>query len=146
MIKKLLLAICLTVFSYGESTFSDPQPTFDNPRKVVFQIYTSNLDKVQHNLSSIYNILKEYPEGSLKVAVVVYANGMRALRNDYNKEQLTRIQSLMEYDVEFYGCKNTMETMKWEEEDFIDDVIYVQAGIVEFIEKQTDGYVGINAY
>ena len=71
---------------------------------------------------------------------------MRAIKKDYDKATLDRINSLMEYDVEFVGCKNTMETMKWTEEDFIDDIEYVQAGIVEIIEKQTAGYIGISPY
>ena len=146
MIKNLLLVLFFTVFVYGESTFSNPQPSFDEPRKVVFQMYDSDLDKVNHNLGTIYNILKEYPEESLKIAVVAYGNGMRAFKKDYDKDTLVRISSLMEYDVEFFACKNTMESMKWTEEDFIDDLIYVQAGIVEFIEKQVDGFVGVNAY
>ena len=144
--KNLLIVLFFTVFVYGETTFSNPKPTFDNPRKVVFQIYDSNLDKVNHNLGTIYNILKEYPEESLKVAVVAYGNGMRALKKDYDKATLTRISSLMEYDVEFFACKNTMESMKWTEDDFIEDLEYVQAGIVEFVEKQIDGYIGVNAY
>ena len=146
MIKNLLLVLFFTVFVYGESTFSNPQPSFDNPRKVVFQIYDSDLDKVNHNLGTIYNILKEYPEESLNIAVVAYGNGMRALKKDYDKKTLERISSLMEYDVEFFACKNTMESMKWTEDDFVDDLIYVQAGIVEFVEKQVDGYIGVNAY
>lgn len=144
--KNLLIVLFFTIFVYGESTFSNPQPSFDEPRKVVFQIYDSELDKVNHNLGTIYNILKEYPEESLKVAVVAYGNGMRALKKDYDKATLTRISSLMEYDVEFFACKNTMESMKWTEDDFIDDLEYVQAGIVEFVEKQIDGYIGVNAY
>lgn len=144
--KKIVLFLLIAVFTYAESTFSDPQPTFDNPRKLVIQLYDSEVTKVNHNLSSIYNILKEYPSESLKVVVVAYGNGMRALKNDYDAKTLTRIQSLMEYDVEFVGCKNTMETMKWSESDFIDDIEYVQAGIVEIIERQVSGYVGIIAY
>lgn len=144
--RNIIFLILLAIFSFGASTFSDPQPTFDNPRKVVFQLYDSDLKKVNHNLSSIYNILKEYPAESLKVAVVAYGNGMRALRKDYDKDTLKRMKSLMEYDVEFYGCKNTMETMHWTEDEFIDNINYVQAGIVELIEKQVDGYVGLIAY
>ena len=146
MIKKLVLIALMCIFSYGESTFSDPQPTFDNPRKVVIQLYDSELKKVNHNLSTIYNILKEYPSESLKVVVVAYGNGVKALKSDYDKKTLTRIESLMEYDVEFIVCKNTMETMKWTSKDFIEDVSYVQAGIVELIERQMDGYIGIIAY
>ena len=144
--KKILLVILMAVFSYGQSKFSDPQPTFDNPRKLVINMHDSDLDTVNHTIGSIYNILKEYPSETLKVSVVLYGNGMRAIKKDYDKATLDRIKYLMEYDVEFVGCKNTMETMKWTEEDFIDDIEYVQAGIVEIIEKQTAGYIGISPY
>lgn len=146
MIKKIILLALLSIVTFAESTFSDPQPSFDNPRKVVIQLYDSELKKVNHNLSTIYNILKEYPSETLKVVVVAYGNGIRALKNDYDKKTLTRIESLMEYDVEFIVCRNTMETMKWTESDFIEDASYVQAGIVELIERQIDGYIGIIAY
>lgn len=146
MLKKIVLIAFLSIWAFAESTFSDPQPSFDNPRKVVIQLYDSELKKVNHNLSTIYNILKEYPSETLKVVVVAYGNGIRALKNDYDKKTLTRIESLMEYDVEFIVCRNTMETMKWTESDFIEDASYVQAGIVELIERQIDGYIGIIAY
>ncbi|WP_072680596.1 DsrE family protein [Arcobacter sp. LA11] len=144
--KKILAILLITVFSYAESTFSDPQPTFDEPRKIVIQFYDSEINKINHNLSTIYNILKEYPSESLKVVVVAYGNGMRALRKDYDKDTMTRIISLMEYDVEFIGCRNTMDTMKWGDDEFIEDISFVQAGIVELIERQVAGYTGIIAY
>lgn len=146
MLKKIVLIAFLSIWAFAESTFSDPQPSFDNPRKVVIQLYDSELKKVNHNLSTIYNILKEYPSETLKVVVVAYGNGIRALKNDYDKKTLTRIESLIEYDVEFIVCRNTMETMKWTEDEFIEDASYVQAGIVELIERQIDGYIGIIAY
>ena len=144
--KNIILIVLMAVFSYAQSTFSDPQPTFEKPRKIVINIHYNDLETVNHNIGTIYNILKEYPSETLKVSVVLYGNGMRAIKKDYDKATLDRIKSLMEYDVEFVGCKNTMETMKWTEEDFIDDIEYVQAGIVEIIEKQTAGYIGISPY
>lgn len=144
--KKILLVILMAVFSYGQSKFSDPQPTFDNPRKLVINMHDSDLDTVNHTIGSIYNILKEYPSETLKVAVVLYGKGMRVVKKDYDSATLNRIKSLMEYDVEFIGCKNTMETMKWTQDDFIDGIDYVQAGIVEIIERQTAGYIGVTPY
>ena len=144
--KKILLVILMAVFSYGQSKFSDPQPTFENPRKLVINIHDNDLETVNHNIGTIYNILKEYPSESLKVAVVLYGKGMRVIKKDYDAATLNRIKSLMEYDVEFIGCKNTMETMKWTQDDFISGVDYVQAGIVEVIERQNDGYFGITPY
>ena len=144
--KKIILIFLLCIYSYAESTFSNPQPTFDEPRKLVVRLYVSEVKKVNHIIGTIYNVLKEYPSDTLKVSVIMYGPGMRVIKKDYDKHTISRIESLMEYDVEFYGCRNTMETMKWTEEDFIDDIIYVQAGIVEAIEKQVDGYIGITPY
>lgn len=143
---KFLLLVLVSTFSYSKSEFTNPQPTFDTPRKVVIQLYVSEVKKVNHIIGSIYNILKEYPAESLKVVVVSYGSGMRVLKKDYDKNTLLRIQSLMQYDVEFIGCRNTMETMKWTEDDFVDELSYVQAGIVELIERQVDGYIGITPY
>jgi hypothetical protein len=39
-----------------------------------------------------------------------------------------------------------METMGWTEEDFIDDINYVQAGIAEAIERIVAGYIPMTAY
>ena len=144
--KKIILIVLIAVFSYAQSTFSDPQPTFENPRKLVINIHDNDLETVNHNIGTIYNILKEYPSETLKVAVVLYGKGMRVIKKDYDEATLNRIKSLMEYDVEFIGCKNTMESMNWTEKDFIDGIDYVQAGIVEVIERQTSGYVGVTPY
>ena len=146
MIKKVLLFSLLAIFSFAQTKFSDPQPTFDNPRKVVYSLYVGDLETVNHTIGSMYNILKEYPAESLKIVVVAYGKGLRVLKKDYDKKTLERVKSLMEYDVEFIACKNTMETMKWKESDFIDGIGFTQAGIVEVIEKQKDGYIGITAY
>lgn len=145
MFKKVLLILCLFVYSFSQD-FSEPKPTFENPRKVVYSLSSGDLDTVSHTVGSMYNILKEYPAESLKIVVVAYGKGMRALKKDYDKTTLDRIKSLMEYDVEFIGCKNTMETMNWTEDDFIEDIDFVQAGIVEVIERQVDGFIGITPY
>ena len=144
--KNIILIVLMAVFSYAQSTFSDPQPTFEKPRKIVINIHYNDLETVNHNIGTIYNILKEYPSETLKVAVVLYGKGMRVIKKDYDAATLNRIKSLMQYDVEFIACKNTMETMKWTQDDFISGVDYVQAGIVEVIERQNDGYFGITPY
>lgn len=144
--KKLILLLCLTIFSFAQMEFSDPQPTFDNPRKWVIKLNTANKDTVNHTLGAIYNVLKEYPSDTLKVAVVAYGKGIRVLKKDYDANTLTRISSLMNYEVEFIACKNTMETMHWTQEDLIEDLQYVQAGVAELIEKQAAGYFEVTPY
>jgi len=144
--KKLIILMLSIVISYAQMTFSDPQPTFDEPRKWVIKLRTSDEKTINQILSSVYNVLKEYPAESIKIAVVTYGQGMRVLRKDYDKHTLSRISSLMDYEVEFIGCRNTMETMHWGEDEFIEDIEYVQAGIAELIEKQVAGYYETTPY
>ncbi|PRM90379.1 hypothetical protein CJ671_02950 [Aliarcobacter cryaerophilus] len=146
MLKKLFLILCLFSFALAQTEFSNPKPSFESPRKVVYSLYVNDLDTVNQTIGSMHNILKEYPAESLKIVVIAYGKGLRTLKKDYDKATQSRIKSLMEYDVEFVGCKNTMETMKWKESDFIDGISFTQAGIVEVIERQVDGYIGITAY
>ncbi|AXX91631.1 hypothetical protein CPU12_04655 [Malaciobacter molluscorum LMG 25693] len=144
--KKILLVILLSMFCFANMEFSDPKPTFDNPRKVVYSLHTGDLKKINSIIGSMYNILKEYPSESLKIVVVAYGKGLRTLRKDFDKATILRIKSLMQYDVEFIGCKNTMDSMHWKKENFLDGVDFVQAGIAEIIEKKVAGYIGIDAY
>lgn len=71
---------------------------------------------------------------------------MRSLKKDYDANTLQRIKSLMEYDVEFIACKNNGNN-EVDRKRFYWCVEYTQAGsIVEVIERQVDGYIGITAY
>jgi len=145
--KKLLIIFALIpLLVFAKYDFEDPKPTFDNPRKIIMKLNRKEKDYANHLLGTIYNILKEYPDGALKVVVIAYGPGMRVIKKDYDKKTLSRIKSLMGYDVEFVGCINTMQTMGWKKKDFIDDIRFVQAGVVDVIEKQAHGYIDATPY
>jgi len=143
-ILSLLLTGCIALFAGMQ--YSDPKPSFDTPRKIIMKLNMSDVREVNHMLGTIYNLLRDYPSDTLKVEVIGYGPGMRALKKDYDKHTLSRIRSLMEYDVDFVGCRNTMQTMKWTEKDFIEGITYVQAGIAQVIERQVGGWVDATPY
>jgi len=144
--KKIILVLLLSIATFAEMKYANPQPSFENPRKWVIKLRTANINDVNHMLGSIYNVLKVYPDEGIKIAVVTYAQGVRVLRKDYDAHTLVRISSLMEYDVEFVSCENTMNTMKWTKDEFIEDINYVEAGIAEIIERQADGWIETSPY
>ncbi len=145
--KKLLLILLMSAFAFGAINFAKPAPSFDNPRKWLIRVNSSETTKLNHILNAMNNVLKGYPEEALQIEVVFYANGIRAARKDYNKKILTRIRSLMVYDnIKFLVCKNTMDTMDWKKKDFISSVSYVQIGIAEAIEKIADGWIDVSPY
>ena len=143
---KLLFVLVLPIFLFAQMEFSEPKPSFEEPRLWLIKLNTADIHVVNHTLGGIYNVLKEYPSDTLKIAVVAYGSGMRVLKKDYDKNTLVRIQSLMEYEVEFVACKNTMATMKWTEKDFIEDLTYVQAGIAEMIERKFAHWIEVTPY
>ncbi len=146
MRKLFVILLILPAVIFGKYNFKEPKPSFDKPRKIIMKLNSKDIHKANHMLGTIYNILKEYPDGALKVVVVAYGPGLNVLKKDYNKKTLSRISSLMEYDVEFIGCINTMQTMGWKRKDFIDDIDYVQAGVVEIIERQADNFIDATPY
>ncbi len=144
--RAFLVGVLLPLLAFAKYDFQDPKPTFDNPRQVIMKLNNKDIHYANHLLGTIYNILKEYPSDALKVVVIAYGPGMRVLKKDYDKNTLKRIKSLMGYDVEFIGCLNTMQTMGWKKKDFIDGIDYVQAGIVEVIERQAHGFIDATPY
>ncbi len=145
--KKLIFVFVLfSTFTFGEMRFSDPKPTFDAPRQWVIKISSNDLGVMNHTLDAVNNVMKEYPSESLKIAIVFYSKGMRNIMKNGDKETLKRIKSVMQYDVEIVGCKNTMQTMGWKESDFIDDISYAQAGIAEVIERVAGGWIDVTPY
>jgi hypothetical protein len=143
---RLLLVFLLPIYLFAQMEFSEPKPSFEEPRLWLIKLNTADVHVVNHTLGGIYNVLKAYPSDTLKIAVVAYGPGMRVLKKDYDAHTLVRIQSLMEYDVEFVACKNTIATMKWTENDFIEDLTYVQAGIAEMIERKFAHWIEVTPY
>jgi intracellular sulfur oxidation DsrE/DsrF family protein len=144
-----LIVVALFLFGtvvQAKMHFSDPKPTFENPRKIIMRIYENDIHKVNHTVAAVNNIFKEYPVDSLKIAVLFYGPGMRVIKKDFDPATLKRIRSLFAYDVEIVGCLNTMETMGWKKNDFINGVDYVQAGVAEAIERKAGGWIDATPY
>ena len=144
--KQILLILLLVNIGFAKMEFADPKPTFDNPRLWLVTIRQNDKTIVNHIINGINNVMKEYPSEALRVKVILYGPGMRVIKKDYDKHILTRIQSLMEYEVEFIGCLNTMKTMGWKKNDFIEDISYVQAGIAQVIESKVEGWIEVTPY
>jgi intracellular sulfur oxidation DsrE/DsrF family protein len=149
MKKRTFMAITfflLTGILAAKMHYADPKPTFENPRKIFMRLNDGDVHAANHLIGTINNLLKEYPDDALKVAVVAYGPGMRVLRKDYDPATLKRLRSLLAYDIEIIGCLNTMETMGWKRKEFIDGVDYVQAGVAEAIERQAGGWIDATPY
>lgn len=138
----ILVLLSFSIILTAETEFSEPIPSIDNARQIVFSIKSADDVEINHVLSTANNVLKFYGPENVEMRIVAYYHGMKALLKEH-KDIALRVEALMLYDVEFVACGNTMRTKKISEEDLIEGVEIVTAGVAEIIERVKDGWVNI---
>jgi len=136
----ILLFFC--TLSFADTEYAEPKPSFDNPRKIVFSVTENSEHALDHILSVANNVLKFYGPENVQMKIVAYSKGIELL-NKHNKTTAVRVDALMQYEVEFVACGNTMRTLKIKEEDLVDDSVIVTAGVVELLESVQKGWIYI---
>jgi len=149
-LKKLFILLLITFnLLHAETEFSDPKPSMDNPRKIVFPLNTTDEDEIDHLLSVSNNVLKFYGMDNCNIVIVCYSKGIKLLiknkaflgkKGFKHKDIPKRVAALMMNDVEFIACNNTMKTYDINQSDLIEDIEVVTSGVSELVEKQLDGY------
>jgi uncharacterized protein len=136
----MVLALVLAApVGAAETPLADPKPSWDNPRKVVLQLTVDENRHVNNVLYNAINIQKFYGQDNVKVAVVAFGPGVRALLKADSKVA-ERIASLTDYEVEFVACGNTLDTMGKSAADLLPGVAVVPYGIPEIMERQLKGW------
>ena len=143
MRRVLTVILLMCTLSFSETEFAKPKPSMEHPRKIIFPITKWDKDEVNHILSSANNIIKFYGVDNIELVIVAYSQGIKTLLKDKDKNIRKRVESLMNYDVEFIACGNTMKTLKIDKKELLDGVEIVTAGIVELTERQLRGYIYI---
>ena len=142
MMKFIYILLLMSSCAFADTVFAEPKPAIDNQRQIVFSIKSADNDEINHVLSSANNVLKFYGPEKVQMRIVAYYHGIKALLKS-EKEIAVRVDALMQYDVEFVACGNTMKTKNIKEEELIEGVEIVTAGIVEMVERVQEGWVNI---
>lgn len=123
----------------ADTPLADPKPSWDNPRKVVLQLTVDDPRHVNNVLYNAINIQKFYGQDNVKVAVIAFGPGVRALLKADSKVT-ERIASLKDYEVEFVACGNTLDTMGKSVADLLPGIAVASYGIPEIMERQLKGW------
>ncbi|MBR9971325.1 DsrE family protein [Magnetospirillum sulfuroxidans] len=135
-----LLTLMLAVPAGAADTIvADPKPSWDNPRKVVLQLTNDDVRHVNNVLYNAINIQKFYGQDNVKVAVIAFGPGVRALLKA-DSTVGARIASLKDYEVEFVACGNTLEVLGKNAGDLLPGIAVVPFGIPEIMERQLTGW------
>ena len=137
----ILLSLC--ILSPAETEYAEPKPSFDNPRKIVFSITEDTPHAIDHILSVASNVVKYYGVDNVEMKIVAYSKGIVLLLKSHSIEDAKRVDALMQYEVEFIACGNTMKTYEIEESELLEGSIVVTAGVVELLESVKKGWIYI---
>lgn len=140
---RVILLFC-TLYSllFADTEFAEPKPDLDNPRHIVFSVTEGDDAAINHVLSSANNVLKFYGPENVEMEIVAYSRGIQTVLKA-DPKIAERVRTLMLYDVTFIACGNTMRTKHITQDQLIDGVEIVTAGIVEMIERVKDGWIYI---
>jgi len=129
----------------ADTVLADPKPSFDNPRRIALTLSTDDPKIVNQLLFNVINIQKFYGMDNVKLVVVAYGAGLRALIKK-TSPVAERIRSQQHYGVRFIACGNTLDAMTKKPDSLIKGVEWVQAGLPELVERQLRGWVILNPY
>ncbi len=123
---------------HTETHFDD-----SSTHRLVYQCNKSELDYIDHILFSCGEMLRKYGD-NIEIVVTVLGPGIHLLAKHPKRiirpEQQSRVKSLSTYGVRFQACGNTMKSMKWTEEDMLENAEVIPVGVDGIMQLQEQGY------
>lgn len=149
MIRSVILATIFALFSVfaGLQTAGaadkpaakqSPAAKVAKKHKVIFQISDADPAKWNLALNNIHNVQQDLGVKNVEIEVVAYGPGIGMLKLDSTSGN--RISEAMATGVKVVACENTMRNQKLGKDDMLSGIGYVNAGVVELMEKQQQGW------
>lgn len=132
-IKSLLLGLLL-----GIAAASVWAADGTKPMRVVVQVSDDDASRWNLVLNNARNVQKEVGKANVEVEVVAYGPGLGILRDD--SVVANRVQEALTSGIRFVACRNTMQAQRVTEAQMVPGIGYAQAGVVEIIKKQQEGW------
>jgi len=109
--------------------------------KVVLQVSDSDPAKWNLALNNAKNIQTDLAPPNVDIEIVAYGPGIGMLKAD--SVVGNRVDEAIAAGVKVVACENTMRAQKLTQTDMLNKISYVQAGVVEIMQKQQQGWAYI---
>lgn len=109
--------------------------------KVVIQVSDADAGKWNLALNNARNIQTDLGPANVDIEIVAYGPGILMLKAD--SVVGNRIGDALGAGVAVVACENTMRNQKLAKDDMLPKIGYVQAGVVELMQKQQQGWAYI---
>ena len=123
------------------ATFVAPAALADAPpvrNRVVMQVSDSDPGKWNLALNNARNLQSDLGASNVEIEIVVYGPGIGMLKAE--SVVGNRIGEALASGVKVAACENTMHGQKLTKDDMLNGIGYVQAGVVEIMRKQQEGW------
>ena len=116
---------------------SEEQRTATSMR-IVIQVNEDDAKKWNGILANVRNIQRDIGHKNVAIAVVAIGPGLDMLMAD--SLAANDVQDALASGVEFIACENTMHARKIVRSDLLEGIGYAQAGYVEIVRRQQQGW------
>jgi uncharacterized protein len=109
--------------------------------RVAMQVSDNDPGKWNLALNNAKNIQTDLGAANVDIEIVAYGPGINMLKAD--SVVGNRVGEAMAAGVKVVACENTMRNQKLAKDDMLPKVGYVEAGVVELMQKQQQGWAYI---
>jgi intracellular sulfur oxidation DsrE/DsrF family protein len=131
------LAAIAAIFLLGGSAIAQAQSAAQRS-KVVIQVSDGDQAKWNLALNNARNIQTDLGAANVDIEIVAYGPGIGMLKLD--SPVANRVDEANAAGVKVMACENTMNGQKLARSDMLGSVGYVNAGVVEIMQRQQQGW------
>lgn len=133
----LLLSLSAGVFAQKKAKKSKM------PHKVVMQLTTGDTLAYKALMNQLGNMTKIW-EGKVDVVVVIHNKGIKMMKKS-ESNVAEKIKMLAKRGVKFEVCEFTLQQLKINKDEILEDAVYTPYGLIEIVTRQEDGYKYLKA-
>jgi uncharacterized protein len=132
-----LAAVAAIFLLAGSDGSAQAQPSAQRS-KVVIQVSDADQGKWNLALNNARNIQADLGAANVDVEIVAYGPGIGMLKLD--SPVANRVDEANAAGVKVIACENTMKGQKLVRSDMLGSIGYVNAGVVEIMQRQQQGW------
>ncbi len=111
--------------------------------KVIFHVDWEKEECLIMALNNMKNLLKAVPSEDVSACLLANGAAAKLFQRERAFQYASDIQSLSQKGVRFLVCSNSLNNFGISQEDLVESCETIEAGIVELIRLQADGYAYI---
>lgn len=143
-INNIIILFCVLFLSSLAMAFHTDTHFEDSVKhKIVYQLNKADTQYIDAILFSAGEMMRKYGD-DIHIVVTTIGPGIHLLATKparhVTKFHQQRVTSLASYGVTFQACGNTMKSLKWTEQDLIEETEIVPIGADSLMQLQAQGY------